>query len=115
VAPRFGRSRVSRARPSRARRKARLRSVRLPSYPYEHMFQSSSNRLRAWLSRAEDILGDSPEDAHDLLDDPFSHPHRRPLRWERTRRAGAVAPRPAQCISPVRAAADTEGRDRAAY
>jgi hypothetical protein len=31
-----------------------------------------------------------------------AHPHRRPLRWERSRRPGTVAPRPSHCISPVR-------------
>jgi hypothetical protein len=77
------------------------------------MFQSSTHRLRAWLSRFDDVLGDHPDDAHEPQDDPFSHPHRRPLRWERTRRAGAVAARPAHCISPVRATIDAEGRDRA--
>jgi hypothetical protein len=65
------------------------------------MFQSSSGRLRAWLSRFEDILGDPPAPAP-------PHPHRRPLRWEHARRAGAVPARPAHCISPVRARADAE-------
>ena len=60
------------------------------------MFHSSAGRLRAWLSRFEDILGDSPTPE-------APHPHRRPLRWERSRRAGAVPARPAHCISPVRA------------
>ncbi|HUO71984.1 MAG TPA: hypothetical protein VMU39_14540 [Solirubrobacteraceae bacterium] len=73
------------------------------------MFQSSSNRWRAWLSRFEDILGDPSVDAP-------PHPHRLPLHWERTRRAGAVPARPAHCISPVRRTADvaTTERDRAA-
>lgn len=81
------------------------------------MFQSSAHRLRAWLSLAEDILGDPPEDAPEHEDDPLSHPHRRPLRLDRTRRAGAVAARPAHCISPVRttSAADADDRDRAAH
>jgi len=78
------------------------------------MFQSSAHRLRAWLSLADDILGDPPEDAHDGQDDPLSHPQRRPLRWARTRRSGAVAARSAHCISPVRATADVDERDRAA-
>jgi hypothetical protein len=60
------------------------------------MFHSSAKRLRAWFKRAEDILGDAPVDAP-------PHPHRRPLRWDRTRRAGSVQPRYAHCISPVRA------------
>ena len=79
------------------------------------MFQSSAYRLRAWLSRFEDVLADHPDEAHDSTDDPLSHPHRRPLRWERTRRAGSVAARPAHCISPVRATADADERDHAAY
>jgi hypothetical protein len=95
------------------------------------MFQSSAHRLRAWLSRAEDILGDAPVAAHDrydallrsLEDDPLphprdrplEHPHRRALRWQRTRRAGAIAPRPAHCLCPVRATGDAAGRDRAAH
>jgi hypothetical protein len=70
------------------------------------MFQSSSKRLRAWLKWTEDILGDPPEDAR-------PHPHRRELRWERTRRGGSVAARPAHCISPVRPSSGTPGRDRA--
>jgi hypothetical protein len=79
------------------------------------MFQSSAHRLRAWLNRFDDILADHPDDAHEPQGDPFSHPHRRPLRWERARRPGAVAARPAHCISPVRATADADDRDRAAY
>ena len=58
------------------------------------MFRSSLNRWRAWIERFEDILGDPPDVAP-------PHPHRRPLRWERTRRHGAVPERPAHCISPV--------------
>jgi hypothetical protein len=79
------------------------------------MFQSSAHRLRAWLTRADDVLGDPADDAHDRQDDPLVHPHRRPLSWERTRRAGAVAARPAHCISPVRATADADRRDRAPH
>jgi hypothetical protein len=71
------------------------------------MFQSSSTRLRAWLKRAEDFLGDEPAD-------PQPHPHRLPLRWERTRRAGSVPAPPAHCISPVRGTADLGERDKAA-
>jgi hypothetical protein len=59
------------------------------------MFQSSARRLRALLSLADDVLGDplAPE---------TPHPHRRPLRFEYERRPGAVPPRPAHCLSPVR-------------
>jgi hypothetical protein len=58
------------------------------------MFHVSSNRLRSFLSRFDDVLGD-PEPA-------WTHQHRPPLRWERERRPGMVAPRPAHCLSPVR-------------
>jgi hypothetical protein len=71
------------------------------------MFQSSTDRLRAWLKRAEDILGDEPVEAQ-------PHPHRRPLRWERTRRVGSVPARPAHCVSPVRGTTDLADRDKAA-
>jgi hypothetical protein len=86
------------------------------------MFQSSANRLRAWLTRIDDLLADPPEDQGDRLTDPFVasptdphlHPHRLPLRWDRERRPGSVAARPAHCISPVRAVPDVDNRDRAA-
>jgi len=71
------------------------------------MFRSSVNRLRSWLRLAEDILGDGiPVDAR-------PHPHRRPLRWERTRRDGSVAARPTHCVSPVRAGSDAARHDPA--
>jgi hypothetical protein len=84
------------------------------------MFQSSSKRLRAWLNRFDDILGDPPADARPTVDSaregaPYSrpepHPHRQPLRWERKRRPGSVAAAPAICISPVRAGRDSGSRD----
>ena len=65
------------------------------------MFRTSFTRLRAWLETV-DVLGDSPEDAQALEDSFFEHPHRRPLRWERERRAGSVQARPAHCLCPVR-------------
>jgi hypothetical protein len=75
------------------------------------MFQSSNTRVRAWLNRAEELLS-----RVDVLGDPPAaappHPHRKPLRWHRDRRPGAVAARPAHCISPVRGSADA--RDRVA-
>jgi hypothetical protein len=70
------------------------------------MFQSSVNRFRAWLSLFDDVLGDPPPEAPE-------HPHRRPLRWERDRRAGVVPRRPAHCVSPVRAAGRVGGRHQA--
>jgi hypothetical protein len=65
------------------------------------MFRTSFTRLRAWLETV-DVLGDSPEDAQALEENFFEHPHRRPLRWERERRAGSVRARPAHCLCPVR-------------
>jgi hypothetical protein len=70
------------------------------------MFQSSANRLRVWLDRAGDILGDPPEAMDRDHEYHLTHPHRRDLRWERNRRPGMVRPRPAHCISPVRSAPD---------
>ncbi len=78
------------------------------------MFHSSTQRLRTWLSWTEDVLGDPPDDAQRDPTNFHTHPHRRPLRWERGRRPGAVAPRPAHCISPVRPWTDGERRERAA-
>ncbi len=72
------------------------------------MFQSSKSRLRAWLKWTEDILGDPPEDAR-------THPHRRELRWDRTRRGGSVPPRPAYCLSPVRSITTESPGDRATH
>jgi len=78
-------------------------SVRAASYVDEHMFQSSAHRLRTWLMGAGDLLGD-PEARDRERQDFRTHPHRRDLRWERARRAGSVAARPAYCLSPVRSA-----------
>jgi hypothetical protein len=56
---------------------------------------------------------DELEEARVLPDDTLAHPHRRPLRWERTRRPGSVPAGPAHCICPVRApASGTDERDR---
>jgi hypothetical protein len=69
------------------------------------MFQSSTKRLRAWLDVVDDMLaGDPPADAH--LEEPLwvTHPHRRPVRWQRARRAGSVPAAPAHCLCPVRPA-----------
>jgi hypothetical protein len=64
------------------------------------MFQSSANRLHAWLKllddALDDVLGDPP-----VVDAP-RHPHRRQLRLERRRRPGSVPASPASCLSPVR-------------
>ncbi len=70
------------------------------------MFQIPPKRYRALLSFFEDVLGDpAPVEAH---------PHRRPLRWERDRRPGMVASRPAHCLSPVRSEATARERELAA-
>ena len=74
-------------------------SVRASAYSYEHMFQVSIRRIRALMTLVDDVLGD-PETP------PAPHPHRRPVRIARDRRPGAVAPRPAHCLSPVRHAAE---------
>lgn len=66
------------------------------------MFQSSKSRLRAWLALADDFLGDPSDDAQQHLEPWAAHPHRRPLRWERERRAGSVTPALAHCLCPVR-------------
>jgi hypothetical protein len=70
------------------------------------MFQSSAKRLRAWLSLADDLLGDPPAAAQ-------PHPHRRELRWQRSRRPGAVSPRPSYCLCPVRGGSGPSKRERA--
>ena len=66
------------------------------------MFLSSKTRLRAWLELVDDFLGDPPDDAQLDLEPRATHPHRRPLRWERKRRAGSVTPPAAHCLCPVR-------------
>jgi hypothetical protein len=71
------------------------------------MFQSSAKRLRTWLTRFDDVLGDPPAPVP-------PHPHRRPVRLERSRRQGSVAPRPAHCLSPVSRGAEPLRRDRVA-
>jgi hypothetical protein len=84
------------------------------------MFQSSSKRLRAWMSRLEDVvddvLGDPSDDERRQITNRSTwsaHPHRRPLRSHRQRRPGSAAPRPAVCISPVRASREPGSRERA--
>lgn len=68
------------------------------------MFQASVKRFRALMTLVDDVLGD-PEP-------PVApHPHRRPVRIERARRAGSVAARPAHCLSPVRRAPTPAPRD----
>jgi hypothetical protein len=79
------------------------------------MFQASMRRLRALLTLADDILGDPEPVADATLGDPepvAPHPHRRPVRLEHQRRPGAVRPRPAHCISPVRDRSELVWRDR---
>jgi len=69
------------------------------------MFQSSTRRLRALLSLADDLLGDPAQ-----AEPP--HPHRRPLRFSPERRRGSVAPRPAHCLCPVRPVAERQRREQ---
>ncbi|HEY2769260.1 MAG TPA: hypothetical protein VGI87_01765 [Solirubrobacteraceae bacterium] len=78
------------------------------------MFQSSKKRLRTWLSWAEDVLADPSDVAQSPSDNFHTHPHRRPLRWDRPRRPGTVAARPAHCISPVPRGAGVTRREPAA-
>ena len=86
------------------------------------MFRSSADRLRTWLTGAGDLLwdDDAMADADDAMADAdvqslaapepemadrayhVTHPHRRNLRWQRSRRPGTVPARPAHCVSPVR-------------
>jgi hypothetical protein len=69
------------------------------------MFQSSKKRLRAWLEVVDEMLvGDPPADAE--AEPPLwaTHPHRRPPRPQRARRAGSVPSAPAHCLCPVRPA-----------
>jgi hypothetical protein len=76
------------------------------------MFQSSSTRLRAWLALAEGLLGDPPAEAHRHPEPWETHPHRRPLRWQRERRGGSVPAAPAYCLCPIRRASNAGGRDQ---
>lgn len=65
------------------------------------MFRVSADRFQSWLTRIDealdDVLGDPPVPADD-------HPHRIAPRLTYERRGGSVSPRPAHCLSPVRAA-----------
>jgi hypothetical protein len=76
------------------------------------MFQSSKKRLRAWLDVVDEMLvGDPPVDAHAEPPGWATHPHRRPLRSQRTRRPGSIPEAPAHCLCPVRPApSDVGGR-----
>lgn len=67
------------------------------------MFHSSSKRLRAWLDLVDDMLVGDEEPVDARLDVPSweTHPHRRPLRWQRARRPGSVPAAPAHCLCPV--------------
>ncbi len=74
------------------------------------MFQSSKKRLRAWMDVVDEMLvGDPPADAHAEPPVWATHPHRRPLRRQRARRAGTVAAAPAYCLCPVRPARSGAG------
>jgi hypothetical protein len=58
------------------------------------MFPASVKRLRALMTLVEDVLGDDEPPA-------APHPHQRPVRIQRQRRAGTVATRPTHCLCPV--------------
>ena len=69
------------------------------------MFHSSKKRLRAWLDVVDEMLvGDPPADAEAEPAPRETHPHRRPLRMQRARRAGGVPAAQAHCLCPVRPA-----------
>jgi hypothetical protein len=75
------------------------------------MFRHSLQRLRAWLEAPEDVLGASPAPVQPASVELYlTHPHRRPLRWDRERRPGMVPAKPAHCLSPVRSSGT--GRER---
>jgi len=68
------------------------------------MFQSSRDRVMAWVERTLAPSDDEPvgpDDHYEVVPTP-PHPHRRQLRWERKRRPGSLPHPPAHCISPVR-------------
>ena len=86
------------------------RSVRPRTYAAEHMFQLTPERLQRLLDLVDEVLaGDPPED-----EAIHQHPHRQPLRWQPSRRAGAISARPAHCLSPVRMSERQRMRDQAA-
>jgi hypothetical protein len=77
------------------------------------MFQSSAARLRSWWSAVtEDILGGDLEADEADVDYFRSHPHRRPLSGQRVRRDGAIPPRPAHCLTPIRPGRATSTSER---
>ncbi len=73
------------------------------------MFPLTPERLQRLLSLLDDVLGDPPAEAP-----TYTHPHRRPLRWQPMRRAGEIGARPAHCISPIRPSSRQQMRDSAA-
>jgi hypothetical protein len=81
------------------------------------MFRSALTRLRAVLELTDDLLGDPYDEPQSSTAQLHiaAHPHRQPLRWERSRRPGSVPAKPAHCLSPVRhgrTASETRDRDR---
>jgi hypothetical protein len=69
------------------------------------MFLASKQRIRALMTLLDDVLGDPEAPA-------APHPHRRPVRIDRVRRPGSVAPRPAHCLSPIRRGSERGAGDR---
>jgi hypothetical protein len=73
------------------------------------MFQLTPERLQRLLALVDEVLaGDFPEEEAD------NHPHRQPLRWQPSRRAGTISAAPAHCLSPVRMSSRQRMRDGAA-
>jgi len=71
----------------------------------EHMFPGATRTARALAALRE--VANRVAGPGGLLDDvlgdpaPAAHPHRRPLRATRPRRAGTVPVRPQPCLSPL--------------
>jgi hypothetical protein len=69
------------------------------------MFQRAKQRFEALMALVDQVLADAPPAP--------SHPHDRTVCLRLQRRGGAVEPREMHCLSPVRAAAVRDRRDRA--
>lgn len=63
----------------------------------EHMFLATKKRLQHLLDVVDDMLVGAPED----IEVAAPHPHARTVQLRIERRPGSVAPRPAQCLSPI--------------
>ena len=74
------------------------------------MFQLTPQRLQRLLDLVDDVLAGDPSDEEATQ----HHPHRQPLRWQPSRRAGTVSAGSAYCLSPVRMSTRQRMRDGAA-